>query len=123
MAKVLIVEDTEVNRIVLSRRLEKLGYEVLLAVDGEEGLVKARQEFPDIILMDIYLPVMDGGEVAHVLKQDEETRRIPIIALTANVITKGRKATIGVDCDEYETKPVDFDRLVSKIEALLKKST
>ena len=122
MAKLLIVEDTEVNRLVLSRRLEKLGFEVVVAVDGLEGYDKANQEAPDIIIMDMYLPKMDGGEVTQKLKKNERTKHIPIIALTAHSVSKARDATIGMGCDEYETKPVDFERLVSKIEKLINKS-
>lgn len=122
MAKVLIVEDTEVNRLVLSSRLEKLGYDVAVAVDGGEGLAKAQAELPDIILLDMYLPVMDGGEVIQTLKQDEQTRHIPIIALTAHSFSKGRDETISIGCDEYEMKPINFERLVSKIENLIQKS-
>jgi CheY-like chemotaxis protein len=122
MPKVLIVEDTEVNRIVLSHRLEDLGYEIVLAVDGEEAVTKAHQAMPDIILMDMCLPVMDGGEVTQLLKRSDQTKHIPIIALTAHALTKAREDTIGIGCDEYETKPVDFDRLVSKMEALIHKS-
>jgi CheY-like chemotaxis protein len=121
MAKVLVVEDTEVNRIMLSQRLEKRGYEVVLAVDGEEGVVKARKDAPDIILLDMNLPKMDGWEVTHTLKESEQTKHIPIIALTAHSITKTRDATIGAGCDEYETKPVDFERLVAKMEDLMHK--
>jgi two-component system cell cycle response regulator DivK len=120
MAKVLVVEDTEVNRIVLSSRMGKLGYEVVVAVDGGEGLAKAKQESPDIILLDMCLPVMDGEEVIRELKQDEKTQGIPIIALTAHAVSKARDATIGMGCDEYEMKPVNFERLISKMTALIK---
>ena len=122
MAKVLIVEDTEVNRLVLSRRLEMLGFEVVTAVDGQEGLDKANEEMPDIIIMDMYLPKIDGGEVTQMLKANDRTKHIPIIALTAHALTKRRDAMVGIGCDEYETKPVDFERLVSKIELLTNKS-
>jgi CheY-like chemotaxis protein len=119
MTKVLIVEDTEVNRIVLSHRLQDRGFDVVLAVDGQEAVAKARRELPDIILLDMYLPIMDGDEVAQVLKHGEATRHIPIIALTAHAMTKRREQTIGIGCDEYETKPVDFERLLRKIEKLV----
>ncbi len=122
MTKVLIVEDTEVNRLVLLRRLEKLGFEVVIAVDGQEGLDKAKQETPDIIIMDMYLPKIDGGQVTQMLKQNERTKHIPIIALTAHAVTKARDAMVGIGCDEYETKPVDFKKLVSKIEKLTNNS-
>lgn len=119
MAKVLIVEDTEVNRLVLSRRLEKVGFEIAVAVDGQEGLEKANSEAPDIIIMDLYLPKIDGPDVIMSLKKSDKTKQIPIIALTAHSFTKGRDEMVEIGCDEYETKPVDFDRLVSKIEALI----
>ena len=119
MTKVLIVEDTEVNRLVLSSRLHKRGFDVLIAVDGGEGVAKAKQEAPDLILLDMCLPVMDGGEVVQTLKRCERTQKIPIIAVTAHAITQAREATIGIGCDEYETKPVDFDRLVAKMEKLI----
>ena len=119
MAKILVVEDTEVNRLVLSRRLEKLGFEVVTAVDGKDGLHKARAIMPDIIIMDMVLPKMDGGEVTMTLKKNEETKDIPIIALTAHSVSKAREAAIDIGCDEYETKPVDFERLVAKIEKLI----
>lgn len=122
MAKVLIVEDTEVNRLVLSTRLEARGYDVVMAVDGAEGVAKANEEMPDIILLDMYLPIMDGTEVAQTLKKHEQTKLIPIIALTAHAITRARDATIDIGCDEYETKPVDFERLISKIEKLINKN-
>jgi CheY-like chemotaxis protein len=119
MAKVLVVEDTEVNRIMLSQRLEKRGYDVVLAVDGEEGVAKATEDAPDIVLLDMNLPKMDGLEVLQALKQSEETKHIPIIALTAHSITKTRDAAIDAGCDEYETKPVDFERLIHKMEDLM----
>lgn len=122
MAKVLIVEDTEVNRLVLSTRLEARGYDVVMAVDGAEGVAKANEEMPDIILLDMYLPIMDGTEVAQTLKKHEQTKLIPIIALTAHAITRARDAAIDIGCDEYETKPVDFERLISKIEKLINKN-
>ena len=121
MTKVLVVEDTEVNRLVLSRRLEMLGFEVVLAVDGQEGLDKANEEIPDIILMDMYLPKIDGEEVTQTLKANDQTKHIPIIALTAHALTRRRDEMVGIGCDEYETKPVDFERLVSKIEKLTNK--
>ena len=119
MAKVLIVEDTEVNRLVLSRRLEMLGFDVAVAVDGEDGLQKATDEMPDIIIMDMVLPKMDGGEVTQLLKKSQKTKHIPIIALTAHAVSQARDATIGIGCDEYETKPLDIERLVSKIDKLI----
>jgi two-component system cell cycle response regulator DivK len=122
MAKVLVVEDTEVNRLVLSSRLGSQGFEVVVAVDGEEGLDKAQQEKPDIILLDMYLPGMDGEQVIQALKQDVSTQNIPIIAITAHATSRRRDATIDLGCDEYEMKPVNFERLVEKISRLLKPS-
>lgn len=122
MAKVLVVEDTEVNRLVLSSRLGSEGFEVVVAVDGEEGIVKAKEESPDIILLDMYLPGMDGEEVILALKHDEQTRDIPIIAITAHATSRRRDATIDLGCDEYEMKPVNFEQLVEKISRLLKPS-
>jgi two-component system cell cycle response regulator DivK len=122
MAKVLVVEDTEVNRLVLSSRLGSQGFEVVVAVDGEEGLDKAQQEEPDIILLDMYLPGMDGEQVIQALKQDVSTQNIPIIAITAHATSRRRDATIDLGCDEYEMKPVNFERLVEKISRLLKPS-
>jgi two-component system cell cycle response regulator DivK len=122
MAKVLVVEDTEVNRLVLSSRLGSQGFEVVVAVDGEEGLDKAQQEEPDIILLDMYLPGMDGEQVIQALKQDVSTQNIPIIAITAHATSRRRDATIDMGCDEYEMKPVNFERLVEKISRLLKPS-
>jgi two-component system cell cycle response regulator DivK len=122
MAKVLVVEDTEVNRLVLSSRLGSQGFEVVVAVDGEEGLDKAQQEEPDIILLDMYLPGMDGEQVIQALKQDASTQNIPIIAITAHATSRRRDATIDMGCDEYEMKPVNFERLVEKISRLLKPS-
>ena len=119
MAKVLVVEDTEVNRLVLSSRLGSQGYEVLVAVDGEEGLEKAQQESPDIILLDMYLPGMDGEQVTRALRGDPKTKDIPIIAITAHATSRRRDATIDMGCDEYEMKPVNFESLVEKITRLL----
>jgi len=121
--KVLLVEDMEINRDMLSRRLEKRGFEVVTAVDGEEGVRKAKEESPDIILMDMNLPVMDGWEATKAIKECGQTRHIPVIALTAHSITKSRDATMDIGCDEYETKPVDFKRLVAKMEDLVSHRT
>ena len=119
MAKILLVEDQEMNRDMLSRRLKKRGYEVSIAVDGAEGVEKARGEKPDLILMDMSLPVMDGWEAARAIKGDEGTKGIPIIALTAHAMAGDREKTLEAGCDEYDTKPVEFKRLLGKINGLL----
>ena len=121
MPKVLVVEDNEMNRDMLSRRLQRRGYEVLIAVDGQDGLDKSRSESPDIILMDLDLPVLDGWTVARMLKDAPETEPIPVIALTAHAMAGDREKALEAGCDDYDTKPVEFARLVSKIEALLGK--
>lgn len=107
------------NRDMLSRRLKKRGFEITMAVDGEAGVEAARQERPDLVLLDMSLPVMDGWTAAGHLKGDERTQGIPIIALTAHALAGDREKTIEAGCDDYDTKPVDINRLVSKIEALL----
>ena len=107
------------NRDMLSRRLKKRGYDITMAVDGEAGVEAARQEQPDLVLLDMSLPVMDGWTAAGHLKGDERTKGIPIIALTAHALAGDREKTIEAGCDDYDTKPVDINRLVSKIEALL----
>jgi CheY-like chemotaxis protein len=119
MPKILLVEDNEMNRDMLSRRLERKGYAVVSAHDGGQGLSMAQSESPDIILMDISLPVMDGWEVTRLLKIDEATRHIPIIALTAHALVTDRTRAFQVGFDDYDTKPVEFGRLSEKIENLL----
>ncbi|PYU44734.1 MAG: two-component system response regulator [Acidobacteria bacterium] len=119
MPKILLVEDNEMNRDMLSRRLQRKGYSVVTAEDGEKGLLLARSETPDLILMDISLPAMDGWEVTRLLKANQSTRHIPIIALTAHAMVSDRKKAIEAGCDEYDTKPVDFARLSEKIENLI----
>ena len=119
VARILIVEDNEMNRDMLSRRLKKRGYDITMAVDGEQGVEAARQEQPDLVLLDMSLPVMDGWTAAGHLKGDERTAGIPIIALTAHALAGDREKTIEAGCDDYDTKPVDINRLVSKIETLL----
>ena len=119
MLKVLLVEDNEMNRDMLSRRLQRRGYSVISAFDGEQGQAMARSESPDLILMDIGLPDMDGWEVTRSLKSHEETRHIPIIALTAHALVTDRQKAFEVGCDDYDTKPVDFGRLSEKMEHLL----
>lgn len=119
MPKILLVEDNEMNRDMLSRRLQRKGYSVVTAHDGEQGLLMARSEMPDLILMDISLPLMGGLEVTRLLKSDEATRQIPIIALTAHALVTDRDKAFEAGCDDYDTKPVEFGRLSEKIESLL----
>lgn len=119
MPKILLVEDNEMNRDMLSRRLQRKGYSVVTAHDGEQGLLLARSEMPDLILMDISLPVMGGLEVTRLLKSDEATRHIPIIALTAHALVTDRDKAFEAGCDDYDTKPVEFGRLNEKIDNLL----
>jgi CheY-like chemotaxis protein len=119
--KILIVEDNEMNRDVLSKRLRRRGYQVSLAIDGPQGLQIARATMPDLILMDMSLPEMDGWEVTHRLKSESSTRHIPIIALTAHVMVNDRERSFAAGCDDYDIKPVEFLRLLGKIESLLPK--
>jgi two-component system cell cycle response regulator DivK len=119
MAKILLVEDNEMNRDMLSRRLERRGYEVVIAVDGGEGVAMARSENPDLILMDMSLPVLDGWEATRQLKAAPETGSIPIIALTAHAMSGDREKAIEAGCDDYDTKPIVLPNLLEKIEALL----
>ena len=117
--KVLIVEDNEMNRDMLSRRLQRRGYQTVLAVDGGEGLAMVESEKPDVIIMDMGLPVVDGWEATRRLKAAEETRAIPIIALTADAMLGDRDKAYAAGCDDFDTKPVDFARLLKKLDALL----
>lgn len=117
--KILLVEDNEMNRDMLSRRLQRKGYNVVTARDGEEGHALAVSEAPDLIVMDISLPVMDGWQVTRLLKGNEATRHIPVIALTAHAMVTDREKAFEAGCDDYDTKPVEFTRLSEKIEALL----
>jgi two-component system cell cycle response regulator DivK len=119
VAKILIIEDNEMNRDMLSRRLQRRGYETLIAVDGADGLATVAREAPDVIIMDMGLPVVDGWEATRRLKASEETRRIPIIALTADAMLGDRDKAYAAGCDDFDTKPVDFARLLKKIETLL----
>ena len=121
MPKVLVVEDNEMNRDMLSRRLQRRGYEVVVSVDGEDGVNKARSESPDIILMDMDLPVLDGWAATKMLKAAPETQTIPVIALTAHAMAGDREKAMEAGCDDYDTKPVEFARLVEKMEKLLGK--
>jgi two-component system cell cycle response regulator DivK len=119
MPKLLIVEDNEENRDALSRRLQRRGFEVLIAVDGKAGLVTARAEKPDLILMDMNMPELDGWEATRQLKAADETRAIPVIALTAHAMSGDRERALQVGCADYHTKPVEFAKLLAQIEALL----
>ena len=119
MPTILLVEDNEMNRDMLTRRLERKGYRVITAHDGLQGHDLAHSEVPDLILMDISLPVMDGWDVTRRLKSDASTKHIPIIALTAHALATDRAKAFEAGCDEYDTKPVDFARLRDKIEGLL----
>ncbi len=118
MTKILLVEDNEDNRDMLSRRLERKGFAVMLAVDGKDGINKAEEDSPDLILMDMSLPVMDGWEATKHLKAASETADIPVIALTAHAMSSDREKAIAAGCDDYDTKPVDFQRLLEKIAKL-----
>ena len=121
MPKILLVEDNEMNRDMLSRRLMRKGYEVVCAVDGEEGVAMSGSETPDLILMDMSLPVMDGWEATRTLKANEATKALPVIALTAHAMDGDEQKAREAGCDDYDTKPVDLPRLLGKIEALLAK--
>ena len=120
MAKILLVEDNEMNRDMLSRRLARRGYDVSIAIDGEQGVAMARSEAPALILMDMSLPGLDGWEATRQLKAALETRDIPVIALTAHAMSGDREKAMGAGCDDFDTKPVDLERLLGKIEGLLK---
>ena len=122
MADILLVEDNEMNRDMLSRRLERRGYEVVLAVDGAEGVDKAGTEAPALILMDMSLPVVDGWDATRRIKAAPATRAIPIIALIAHAMSGDREKAVEAGCDDFDTKPVDLARLLGKIEALLARS-
>lgn len=121
MPKILLVEDNEMNRDMLSRRLQRKGYQVIMAIDGSQGVAIALSEIPDLILMDMGLPVLDGWQATEQIKASPTTKLIPIIALTAHAITGDREKCLAAGCDDYDTKPVEFTRLLSKIEALLDK--
>lgn len=119
MPRILLVEDNEMNRDMLSRRLARKKYEVLIAVDGAEGVEKAGLEGPDLILMDMSLPVIDGWEATRQLKASPETQAIPVIALTAHAMAGDREKALEAGCDDYDTKPIELPRLLAKMEALL----
>jgi two-component system cell cycle response regulator DivK len=119
MAKILLVEDNEMNRDMLSRRLSRRGFTIVLAEDGLEAIHMARTEAPDLILLDMDLPVLDGWEAARRMKADEALRKIPIIALTAHAMSGDKERALGSGCDDYETKPIDLNRLLAKMKTLL----
>jgi two-component system, cell cycle response regulator DivK len=121
MTKVLLVEDNEMNRDMLSRRLTRRGFQVVCAVDGQQGVDLARSENPDIILMDMSLPVLDGWEATRRIKSDDNTRNVLLIGLSSHAMSGDREKAIEAGCDDYDTKPVDLDRLLEKIEHLLPK--
>jgi two-component system cell cycle response regulator DivK len=120
MAKILLVEDNEMNRDMLSRRLTRNGYEVSIAIDGQQGVDMALSARPDLILMDMSLPVIDGWEATRRIKANDATRQVPVIALTAHAMAGDREKAMEVGCDDYDTKPVEITRLLGKIAALLK---
>ena len=119
MPKILLVEDNEMNRDMLTKRLTRRGYDLIVAVDGKQGVDRARTELPDLILMDMSLPEIDGWEATRILKADVKTLEIPVIALTAHAMDGDREQAIEAGCDEYDTKPVDLKRLIDKIDQLL----
>jgi len=122
MKKILLVEDNEMNRDMLSRRLARKGYEVSIAVDGQQGVEMAGSAAPDLILMDMSLPVLDGWEATRQLKNSDTTRHIPVIALTAHAMSGDRERALEAGCDDYDTKPIELTRLLEKIEAMLNRT-
>lgn len=122
MPTLLIVEDNEMNRDMLSRRLQRRGYEVMIATDGAEGLAAARERNPDLVLMDMSLPVIDGWEATRQLKSEDATRNIPIIALTAHAMSGDRQRAVDAGCDDFDTKPIELARLLEKIEHCLERA-
>lgn len=121
MAKILLVEDNEMNRDMLSRRLTRRGYEVVIAVDGQEGVNLATSAAPDVILMDMSLPIVDGWEATKRIKADPATAPIPVIALTAHAMSGDREQALAAGCDDYDTKPIELDRLLGKIAGQLER--
>lgn len=119
MPKILLVEDNEMNLDMLSRRLERRGYQIVIAMDGAQGVNLAKSELPDLILMDMSLPVMDGWEATRRIKADSDVQHIPVIALTAHAIAGDREKALAAGCNEYESKPVKFPRLLAKIQQFL----
>ena len=123
MPKILLVEDNEMNRDMLSRRLQRRGYEILIAVDGQQGVAMVGSETPDLVLMDMSLPVLDGWEATRQLKGNAATRGIPVIALTAHALSGEREKALEAGCDDFDTKPIELPRLLEKIETLLARQT
>lgn len=119
MARILLVEDNELNRDMLSRRLIKKGFEIIIATDGAESIRLAKETLPDLILMDMSLPEMDGWEATQRIKSDSATKQIPVVALTAHAMEADRKKALAAGCDDYDTKPIELSRLLSKIQFLL----
>jgi len=122
MPKILLIEDNEQNRDALARRLQRRGYDVIMAVDGQQGIAMAQAELPDLILMDLNLPDVDGWEATQIIKKTPETQVIPIMAMTAHAIAGDQERALQAGCDDYHSKPVEFTRLLEQIEALLKKT-
>lgn len=122
MAKILLVEDNEMNRDMLSRRLQRKGYDVIMAVDGEQGVAMASTQSPDLILMDMSLPVLNGWDATRRIKADSALAGIPVIALTAHAMASDREQALAAGCDAYETKPIDLPQLLEKIESLLRRA-
>ena len=123
MAKILLVEDNEMNRDMLERRLLRKGFQVILAANGEEGIARAAEDSPDLILMDLSLPGIDGWEATRQIKADDKTAVIPIIALTAHAMTGDREKALAAGCDDYDSKPVELERLLGKMQRLLPQTT
>jgi CheY-like chemotaxis protein len=123
MAKILVVEDNETNQKIIVRRLQKRGYDVVIASDGQEGVDQGRSQSPDLILMDMSLPIIDGWEATRQLKAAAETQGIPIIALTAHAMVGDREKALAAGCDDYDVKPIELERLLGKIEALLARAS
>jgi len=123
MAKILLVEDNEMNRDMLSRRLQKKGYDVVMAVDGEQGVAMAEAQAPALVLMDMSLPGLDGWEATRRLKAAAATRAIPVIALTAHAMAGDREKALAAGCDDFDTKPIELERLLAKIEVLLARTS
>lgn len=121
MPKILLIEDNEQNRDALARRLQRRGYDVIMAADGQQGIAMAQSELPDLILMDLNLPDVDGWEATQIIKGTPKTQAIPIMAMTAHAIAGDQERALQAGCDDYHAKPVEFTRLLEQIEALLKK--
>ncbi len=122
MSRILLVEDNEMNRDMLSRRLQRRGYEVIIAIDGQTGIEAAESQLPDLILMDMSLPLIDGWDATRQLKSNSATQHIPVVALTAHAMDGEREKALAAGCNDYDTKPVELERLLQKMEALLNKT-